>query len=785
MGWRRPVQSLSTFTGKLFRIAKDGSIPTDNPFYSQTTGGYRAIYAVGLRNPYSMSRHPVSGALYINEAGGDHKASIFTIQPAANYGHQGNSGIGTSVEEWSNGGSAGGILITGGAWYPDDGYWPSEYKGAYFTTLWGNNGSSTGHINYVRATNDPSVVSFGTGVGQSGLKPVLTRIGPDGNLYYVLTNYERDDAKVIMVKWTGQASVATPVIDPDGGAFADPVTITMSTNTADAIIRYTTDGTTPTEASLLYNGPFSLDATSIINARAFKEGLGPSSTRSALFTIGDVTNIPPVVDAGDDFQAQVGSFIVLSGANSYDPDDDELTLSWQWTQLSGPDVELFSAEDAVAFFTPLEEGVYEFRLAVTDGEAESTDDIQVEVVAEPGIDVGLISYWPLDQADGNVVLDEAGPNNGLLEGPVWQPGLGIFDGALAFDGSSSLVDLGDIDVGGNSAMTIAFWFNADDFDVHDGRFISKATGVNDEDVYWMVSTLNESALRFRLKAGASTTTLISATGAVEPGKWYHVAATYDGLTMRIYKDAVEIASISKTGLIDGGPDVKAALGNQPAGAGDRPFDGLIDDVRVYNRALGLTSLEQLADEDNPLPVELSSFDVMQDDGELILTWTTASELNNAGFEIQKLADRGFEAIGWKDGKGTTLVPESYTFSLPILDPGRYAFRLKQVDFDGTISFSDVVEITVALEEHYVLSEVYPNPFNPRATFNLTVARNQHVEIAVYDTQGRVVSVLHQGVLQANQAYQFEILGQGLASGKYLVRAVGETFNAVRMVTLLK
>ena len=80
-GWERedagdPVQRLNSFTGKILRIISDGSIPTDNPFFEQTTDDYRAIYALGLRNPFSMTRHSVSGNIYINEARGTNKADV-------------------------------------------------------------------------------------------------------------------------------------------------------------------------------------------------------------------------------------------------------------------------------------------------------------------------------------------------------------------------------------------------------------------------------------------------------------------------------------------------------------------------------------------------------------------------------------------------------------------------------------------------------------------------------------------------------------------------------------
>ena len=590
------VQSLNTFTGKVLRINPDGTIPEDNPFYDQTTGVYRAIYALGLRNPYSMSRHPGTGQLFINEAGGDKKASIFIVEPGANYGHQGYTGIGIEKQEWGNGAEgAGGTLITGGAWYPAEGYWPSQYRGVYFTALWGSNGDQTGHINFLHGESNPTLSSFSSEIGQSGLKPVLTRVGPDGNLYYVLTNYESDQGRIHMLRWTGQESARSPVISPAGGTYMDPVEVTLSSSTVGAQIRYSLDGSTPDENASLYTNPILIQESVVLNARAYKEELFPSSTISATYFIGGGTNIAPVANAGEDQRVTVGDFVTLSGAGSYDPDGDDLTLSWKWVQLSGPSIELFSSEDAVAFFTPEEEGAYTFQLSVIDEQDVSTDEITIEVQSELPLDAGLISYWLLDEMEGVRAKDEVQEQEGvLINGPAWRPDGGKLGGALEFDGVDDYVDIGGMDEITGTDLTVAFWFKADDFEIHDSRFISKAKGVQDEDHFWMVSTIDDQRLRFRLKAGGATTTLVSEPGVVSPGIWHHVAATYDGARMRLYKDGSLIASLDKSGSIDNDPGVLAVLGNQPPGAGERPFDGLLDEVRIYSRALSANSVGLLA-----------------------------------------------------------------------------------------------------------------------------------------------------------------------------------------------
>ena len=110
----------------------------------------------------------------------------------------------------------------------------------------------------------------------------------------------------------------------------------------------------------------------------------------------------------------------------------------------------------------------------------------------------------------------------------------------------------------------------------------------------MLSTINNTGLRFRVRAGGSTTTMASNTGEISTGQWYHVVGTYDGQTMRLYKNGQEIASTAKSGALDDGTGVATAMGNQPSGAGSRPFDGLIDDVRIYARTLTVGEIQSMS-----------------------------------------------------------------------------------------------------------------------------------------------------------------------------------------------
>lgn len=212
---------------------------------------------------------------------------------------------------------------------------------------------------------------------------------------------------------------------------------------------------------------------------------------------------------------------------------------------------------------------------------------------------GLVGYWTFDEGRGQTAGDSSGGrHHGTLRGnPAWTRG--VAGGALDFDGVDDRVVLGTMDIHGPAGLTIALWFKADDFDVSDARFIAKTTGTAESNHYWMISTIGRTALRVRLKAGGSTITLASGTGQVVAGRWYHVALTYDGSKARIYKDGVQVAGADKTGRIDVNPTVGVAVGNQPPGAGTKAFDGLIDEVRIYSRALAAAELQALVRRSRP------------------------------------------------------------------------------------------------------------------------------------------------------------------------------------------
>ncbi|WP_455283292.1 LamG domain-containing protein, partial [[Eubacterium] cellulosolvens] len=178
-----------------------------------------------------------------------------------------------------------------------------------------------------------------------------------------------------------------------------------------------------------------------------------------------------------------------------------------------------------------------------------------------------------------------------------------------FEIANSFINLGNFDVAGSS-LTITAWFKADDFDVNDARIISKATSEATANHWWMLSTRGISGgaapyrMRFRVKLDGTTQTLIDGDGAgslpdlegtnlnLNPDTWYFVVAVYDGSEMRIYINGILYARATASGAISQNSAVSVRIGDNP-GADRKEFDGIIDEVAIFNIALSQSEITTL------------------------------------------------------------------------------------------------------------------------------------------------------------------------------------------------
>jgi hypothetical protein len=189
---------------------------------------------------------------------------------------------------------------------------------------------------------------------------------------------------------------------------------------------------------------------------------------------------------------------------------------------------------------------------------------------------------------------------------------------------------------------------------------------------------------------------------------------------------------------------------------------------------------------NPLPAQVTGLSATVTGQHVALSWTTVSESNNAGFDIeQQLAPGVFQPVGYAGGYGTTRTPQHYGYTVRDLSPGRHVFRLKQIDFDGSFEYSGTVEVTVVIPDQFVLEAAYPNPFNPTTTIRFAVPVEQAVTLTLTDSQGRTVHKLWEGTAAANEMHTVRVSSEGLASGVYVARLTGEGIEASESVTLVK
>lgn len=190
-----------------------------------------------------------------------------------------------------------------------------------------------------------------------------------------------------------------------------------------------------------------------------------------------------------------------------------------------------------------------------------------------------------------------------------------------------------------------------------------------------------------------------------------------------------------------------------------------------------------------IPVELTSFSAVVNGSSVTLNWATATETNNRGFEIQRSSNnKDFSTVAFINGKGTTTSLSTYSYTDANLS-GKYSYRLKQVDLNGTFAYSNTIE-TEVIPAEFSLGQNYPNPFNPSTVINFSLPSESIVSISIYNAAGQLVREAMNGTMQAGY-HQFTFDASGLTSGVYFysvtASAVGgsESFRSTKKMVLMR
>jgi len=194
-----------------------------------------------------------------------------------------------------------------------------------------------------------------------------------------------------------------------------------------------------------------------------------------------------------------------------------------------------------------------------------------------------------------------------------------------------------------------------------------------------------------------------------------------------------------------------------------------------------------------IPVELFGFNASVDGNKVSLSWKTATELNNYGFEVERLKSikpgvlqSDWIVTGFIKGKGNSTVLNFYSFD-DVVEGGEFSYRLKQIDYNGSAEYSSIVKVSVTSPDEFTLSQNFPNPFNPSTTISVSIPVASYVNLKVFDILGREVATLINGNLDAGKhSVNFDAASAGgLSSGLYLYQLNAGSFSSAKKMNLLK
>jgi glucose/arabinose dehydrogenase len=775
-------QSLSTTLGKMLRINADGSIPTDNPFYTQTTGINRAIWAIGLRNPFTFA-FGAGGAMHINDVGQETWEEINEGSAGANYGWPSSEGptssSGFDAPRFYYGhgsGTVSGCAITGGAFYnPANPRFPSSYIGDYFF-----NDYCSGKLFHLDTS------SFTATTFVSGLDgPVDVKVGDDGRVYYLTNtggnvyaiNYNAPSPSITSHPQSISVSPGSPASFSVSASGATPMSYQWQRNAAD-IPGATSQSYTIASAQASDNG-------ARFRARVTNSS-GNALSNEAVLTVN--ANTPPVAAiqqpaAGSMFNA--GDTIMMSGTGT-DSEDGTLPASaFTWEVVFHHDTHTHpflaptSGSKTGSFTIPrvghTETNVfYRIHLTVQDSDGAThtvTRDIQPRLVsltittqpaglaltldgqprtapytfssvvgvtrtlgvtspqtvgsttytfsswsdggaATHNVDTpasattytatftasggggpapGLVAAYGFNEASGTSVTDSTGNGNtGTINGAT-RTASGRFGSAISFDGVNDLITIADsasLDL--TSGMTLEAWVYPTSGSTWRTVILKEASG---DLAYALYGNNTSSRATGWVKNGNTQST--STTSALALNTWTHLAVTYDGAMLRLYRNGVQEGTKAVTGAITTSTSPLRIGGNM---LWTEYFAGTIDEVRVYNRALTATQIQ--SDMNAPVGGGSGSGDTTAPTVNVTAPAggsTVSGTINVNGSASDNVGVAGVQFLldGAALGAEDTTSPYSVSWNTVNTANGAHALSARARDAAGNITMSSSVSVQVS------------------------------------------------------------------------------------------
>jgi len=188
-----------------------------------------------------------------------------------------------------------------------------------------------------------------------------------------------------------------------------------------------------------------------------------------------------------------------------------------------------------------------------------------------------------------------------------------------------------------------------------------------------------------------------------------------------------------------------------------------------------------------VPVELSSFNAIAQEDNVMLSWITSTETNNMGFDIERReikSNSSWQKLGFVNGNGTTTEKSSYSYIDKNPFDGKSYYRLKQIDFDGSSKIYNAVEVDYVTVKEYSLSQNYPNPFNPSTEIIYTLAKSGNITLKVYNLLGSEVATLVNGFMESGK-HSAKFNAKDFTSGVYFYTIKADNFTSTRKMMLMK
>ena len=210
-----------------------------------------------------------------------------------------------------------------------------------------------------------------------------------------------------------------------------------------------------------------------------------------------------------------------------------------------------------------------------------------------------------------------------------------------------------------------------------------------------------------------------------------------------------------------------------------------------DKTVSVTNLDSFStftfgDGNAPLPVNFTAFTSNVTGRDVKLNWTTTSENDNAGFEVQRLEvinqNSAWVKTGYIKGSGIKNTPTNYSFTDSKLNSGKYKYRLKQIDYNGNYTYENLTNLViVGIPSKFDVTQNYPNPFNPTTKIDFNLPFDSKVNITVFDITGRELKTLINETKQAGY-YTVDFNGGSIASGVYFYRITAQSNNQSFVVT---